>query len=128
MEAVLLIGRILFSAVFIGSGINHLRNSAAVGQYAASAGVPSGHAIAIVTGLTILIGGLMVLLGFKGRIGAILLVLFLVPVSFIMHRFWGVSDPMVAANQQAHFMKNIALAGAALMVIYFGTGALSLRP
>jgi len=45
-----------------------------------------------------------------------------------MHRFWGLQDPMMAANQMAHFFKNIALAGAALIIIYFGSGPLSLVP
>ncbi len=128
MDILLLIGRILFSAIFINSGIHHLRDSKGVGQYAESGGVPSGQAAAIITGLMILIGGLMILLGIKPAIGALLLVIFLIPTAFVMHKFWGLSDPMMAAMQQAHFMKNLALAGAALILIACGTGTLSLAP
>ncbi len=73
-----------------------------------------------------LLGGISVLLGYKARLGAWLLVIFLVPVTFIMHRFWTVSDPGWGSVQQAMFMKNLALLGAALLLTHFGSGPLSL--
>ena len=65
-------------------------------------------------GVLALLGGLSVLLGVRARIGALLLVVFLVPVTLMMHRFWAETDPMMMRMQQAHFMKNIAMLGAAL--------------
>jgi putative oxidoreductase len=52
--------------------------------------------------------------------------LFLVPVTIVMHQFWGLSDPQMAAMQKANFLKNVALIGAALMIMYYGSGPVSL--
>ena len=72
-----------------------------------------------------LAGGLSVLLGFRAKIGAWLLVLFLVPVTVMMHNFWAVQDPMMRGMQQAMFMKNLSMLGAALLISHFGAGPLS---
>ncbi|MGH7530493.1 MAG: DoxX family protein [Gemmatimonadales bacterium] len=117
----LLIGRIVFAAFFILSGFNHLTNLGMVAQYTASQGVPAAQVAVLTTGLMLLFGGFSVLLGWQVRAGALVLILFLVPVAFIMHRFWGLADPMMAQIQQAHFWKNITLAGAALMIYALAT-------
>jgi uncharacterized membrane protein YphA (DoxX/SURF4 family) len=118
---ILLLGRVLFSVFFIMSGYNHLTKLGMMAQYAGSQGVPAPKLAVGVTGLMLLGGGLSILLGFEPRIGALLLVVFLVPTAFQMHRFWGVADPMAAQNQFIHFWKNIVAAGGALMVYYFAT-------
>ena len=64
--------------------------------------------------------------GYKVEWGAGLVVLFLVPVTFMMHNFWAVSDPMMAQMQMAMFMKNLSMLGGALLISYFGAGPLSL--
>jgi uncharacterized membrane protein YphA (DoxX/SURF4 family) len=116
-------GRILFAAIFILSGIGHLTRAGAMSQYAAAFKVPQPRLAVIVTGLMILTGGLSILLGYQVRAGALLLVVFLVPAAVYMHPFWGGQEAMQAANQQAHFLKNLSLAGAALMIYYFATVA-----
>jgi putative oxidoreductase len=113
---VLLIGRVVFSFFFILSGFNHLTKLSMMSAYAGSAGVPAPTVAVAVTGLMLLAGGLSVLLGLRPKLGAALLVVFLVPTAIIIHKFWGIADPMMAANQFAHFWKNIALAGGALMI------------
>jgi len=113
---VLLIGRVVFSFFFIYSGFNHLTKLSMLAQYAGAAGVPAPTVAVAVTGLMLLGGGLSLLLGVKPKVGAALLFLFLVPTAFLMHKFWGIPDPMMAAMQAANFWKNIALAGAALMI------------
>lgn len=128
MELVLLIGRLLFSFLFLYSGISHLTQRVGMTAYAKGAGLPMPDVAVTATGLMILAGGLSVLLGFYPRFGAWLLVAFLIPVAVTMHKFWGLTDPMMAATQRAHFMKNIALAGAAMIIAYFGTGPYSLAP
>ncbi len=67
-----------------------------------------------------------VLLGYRARIGAWLIVLFLVPVTFAMHKFWGIADPATAQDQMAHFMKNLSMLGGALLITQFGAGPGSL--
>lgn len=128
MDIVLLIGRVLFSALFITSGISHFTQRAGTVAYAKGGGLPIPEVAVTVTGLMLLAGGSSVLLGFYPRILAWLLVLFLIPAAFTMHKFWGLTDPMMAAIQRAHFMKNIALAGGAMIIAYFGTGPYSLTP
>ena len=117
----LLVGRVVFSFFFIYSGFNHLTKLSMYAQYAGGSGVPAPTLAVIVTGLMLLAGGLSILLGVQPRWGALLLVAFLIPVAFMIHRFWGLTDPMMAANQAAHFWKNIALAGAALMIYALAT-------
>ncbi|HET8712476.1 MAG TPA: DoxX family protein [Gemmatimonadales bacterium] len=115
----LLIGRVLFSFFFIYSGFNHLTKLSMMSGYAAASGVPAPTVAVLVSGLMLLAGGLSILLGFKPKLGAILLFVFLVPTAFMVHKFWGIADPMLAANQAAHFWKNITLAGAALLIYGF---------
>jgi putative oxidoreductase len=128
MDAVALAGRILFSLVIIVSAYGHLTKTAGTAGYAGSKGVPLPKLAVVVTGLMLLVGGLSVLLGIWVKVGAALLVLFLVPTAFTMHNYWTISDPMAKAGDQAHFLKDIALAGAALMIFAFGTGSLSIAP
>lgn len=120
-SALLLVGRVVFSFFFIYSGFNHLTKLKSSSQYAASSGVPAPKLSVAVSGLMLIAGGASILLGIYPRWGALLLIAFLLPSAFLMHKFWGVADPMVAANQAAQFWKNIALAGAALMIYAFAT-------
>ena len=121
---VTLAGRILFSAIFIMSGFLHF-SQAEIG-YAAQAGVPMARLLVPASGLLALAGGLSILLGYRAKIGGWLLVLFLVPVTLMMHNFWAVKDPMMAQMQMAMFLKNVTVIGGALLISQFGTGALSL--
>jgi len=96
-------------------------------QYTASMGVPLPTVATLVTGLMILLGGLSILLGYKVKIGALLLIVFLVPTTFIAHAFWDIQDAMQAQMQMVMFMKNLGLTGAAMLIYYFGSGPLSLE-
>jgi putative oxidoreductase len=78
------------------------------------------------SGILALAGGLSILLGYKAKIGAWLLVLFLIPVTLMMHNFWAVKDPMMAQMQMAMFLKNVTMIGGALLISRFGAGPLSL--
>jgi putative oxidoreductase len=120
-DVLFLVGRVLFAWLFLRSGVSHLQRLEGTAQYAASGGVPAPKVAVVVTGLMLLVGGLSILLGYEPRIGALVLVIFLVPTALIMHRYWGITDAMMAATQGAHFWKNIALAGAALMIYYCAT-------
>ena len=126
MKYVVLLGRILFSAIFLASAPKHF-TAGAIG-YAAAAGTPMAHVLVPLSGVLALLGGLSILLGIKARGGAWLIVIFLIPVSLIMHRFWGLPDPQMVMMQQIHFMKNVSMLGGALLIAYFGSGPLSLMP
>lgn len=118
MEFLLLIFRILFTILFISSGFGHLSNTDQMSDYAASKGVPMAKFSVIISGLMLLFGGFSILLGLWVDIGALLLILFLLPAAFMMHNFWTVEDPMDRQNEQIHFMKDLALAGGAYCIWY----------
>lgn len=124
MGLIVLLGRVLFAAIFVMASFGHFK-SGTIG-YAASQGVPMANVLVPVSGVIAIAGGLSILLGFKARFGAWLIVIFLVPVTFMMHAFWGVTDPMAAQMQQIMFMKNVSMLGAALLVSQFGAGPMSL--
>jgi putative oxidoreductase len=117
MEWAFLAGRVIFGLFFVINGVNHFAMWRAMSGYAASKGVPAPQAAVIITGIMLLLGGASVATGYQPVIGNLLLVIFLVPVAFWMHNFWAESDPMMRANQMAHFLKNLALAGAALALL-----------
>src|SRR5262249_30173925 len=118
------LGRTLFAAIFIMASLGHFK-SQTIG-YAAAQGVPFASILVPLSGVLALAGGLSILLGYKARLGAGLIVLFLVPVNFMMHKFWAVSDPVMAQMQQIMFMKNLAILGGALLIAHFGAGPVSL--
>ena len=117
MEWLVLMGRLLFAVLFLGSGAGHLTQSQMMAGYAQSKGVPWARASVLGTGVLIVVGALMVLLGVWADLGALLLVVFLLPTAVLMHGFWSVPDPMQRTVEMTSFMKNMALAGAALMLL-----------
>jgi putative oxidoreductase len=114
MDVVLLVGRVLFGALFIASAIGHLTQTKAMAGYAASRGVPMATAATVLTGVQILLGGSSVILGVWGDLGSLLLVVFLAGTAVLMHQFWRESEPMNRQMEMVHFNKDVALAGAAL--------------
>ena len=118
MILLLLLGRLLFGGFFIASGINHFTNAGMMSGYAGSKGVPAPYIAVVGSGVMLVLGGASVLLGFLPVLGLLLLIIFLVPTSVIMHDFWTVEDPQQRAAEQINFLKNIALTGAALALMY----------
>lgn len=74
----------------------------------------------------ILLGGLSVVLGYQVKWGALLLIIFLIPTTFMMHAFWSVPDPIQSQMQMAMFMKNLSMLGGAILIYYFGSGPFNL--
>jgi putative oxidoreductase len=124
MKYIVLIGRILFSTIFIMTIMGHFSKQDI--SFAAAAGVPLAPIAVPVSGIIAFLGGLSIAFGYKAKWGAWLIVLFLVPITLMMHNFWAAPDKMAAQMQLAMFIKNISILGAALMIAYFGTGPLSL--
>lgn len=94
--------------------------------WAAQQGVPLPQILVPLAGLLGLAGGASVMLGYRTKVGAWLLILFLVPVTVVMHNFWAVRDPMIAQMQVGFFLANLSRIGAALLIAHFGAGPLSL--
>ncbi len=121
---IVLFGRLLFVLIFLMAGPNHFSKQTIV--FAASQGVPFASLAVPLSGILALAGGLSVLLGYRAKVGAWLIALFLVPVTFAMHKFWTVTDPMMAQMQMIMFMKNISILGGALLISQLGAGPFSL--
>jgi putative oxidoreductase len=124
MNSIPLIGRILFSIIFIFAGFKHFSHDMI--QNAANQNVPLPSLLVPLSGIMSLLGGLSILLGYKARYGAWLLILFLIPVTVMMHPFWKMTDPHAAMIQQIMFFKNLAILGGAFLIAYFGSGPLSI--
>jgi putative oxidoreductase len=124
MKAILFIGRLLFSLIFLMAPMMHFTSRGVA--YAASQGVPVPSFLVPFSGIIAFLGAVSIIIGFKARIGAWLIVLFLVPVSLFMHDFWNIADAMARGMQMAMFTKNMALLGGALIIAYFGSGPWSI--
>jgi len=123
MDIVLIVGRVLFSLLFISSGVAHLTKLEAMTGYAQYKKVPAAKLSVIVTGLMLIIGGLYVALGIYADLGALLLTIFLLLSAFKMHDFWNVTDAQAKQSEMTSFMKNLALAGASLIIfVLVGSG------
>jgi putative oxidoreductase len=121
---IVLLGRFLFVLIFLMSGPNHFATQTIA--YAASQGVPLASIAVPLSGLIALAGGLSILLGYRAKFGAWLLVLFLAAVTPMLHNFWAVTDPMMHQMQLIMFMKNVSMLGGALVVTQVGVGPWSL--
>jgi putative oxidoreductase len=118
MEIILLIGRILFGGFFIVMGINHFQNLGVMSGYAKSKNVPFPRLAVIGTGVMLVAGGASVLLGIVPIVGLSLLILFLLSTLVTMHDFWNLEEPQQRAADQVNFLKNVALIGASLALMY----------
>jgi putative oxidoreductase len=121
----LLVGRILLAALFLVAGVRKLMAVAASAGYFAKLGMPMPEVMAWVAVAIELGGGLLLVLGWKTRSVAWLLILFTAIATFMAHRFWQF-DAAQYGNQLNHFLKNAAVIGGLLYVVAFGPGALSL--
>jgi putative oxidoreductase len=121
---VVLLGRFFFALIFLMAGPNHFLHQTIA--FAASQGVPLASIAVPFSGVLALAGGLSILLGYRARLGAWLIVIFLVGVTPMLHNFWTVSDPMMRQMQMVMFMKNVAMLGGALLITQLGSGPWSL--
>jgi len=117
MDILFLVGRIFFGGFFAVMGLNHFMKRTMMVQYAQSKGLPMPGMAVGLTGLMILLGGLGVLLGVYVQVALWLIIVFLLGVTFQMHNFWSITDPQTKMVEMTNFMKNMALLGAALMML-----------
>ena len=117
MRSLSVLGRMIFGGFFVFNGVSHFRNQKMMSQYAEAKGVPAADASIPATGAMLLGGGLSIMAGLKPKQGLATIIGFLVPVTLQMHRFWEVPDPQQRMNEMINFSKNVALVGAALMML-----------
>lgn len=121
-----LLARLLIAAVFIPAGLMKIPGFDATAAYMAAKGLPLVPLLLVLTILIEAGGGLMILLGWRAREAALVLFLFLIPVTVIFHGFWNLEDA-ARMEQQRAFMKNIGIMGGVLLIAAFGSGPMSLE-
>lgn len=120
MKYIPLAARICLCIIFINAGIGKIFGFASTAEMMANQGLPIANVLLILTIAFQLLGGFSLLLGYKVKIGSILLILFLIPATLVFH------NPIANPDEINSFLKNIGLIGGLLMVIYAGAGALSI--
>jgi putative oxidoreductase len=119
MDVVFLIGRILLALIFIFSGLTvHLIGRRQGIEYARMYNVPLVEIGVPLTGVLAVLGGLSVIFGVWGDLGALFLVAFLLLITPFMHAWWREEDAMQKQLQLVNFMKNTGLLGGALVTFY----------
>jgi putative oxidoreductase len=115
-----LIGRILLVLIFLQSGIGKIGNFEGTAKYMAGYGMPYTTFFLLGAIFFELVGSITVILGYFTRLGALLLVIFLIPTTLIFHTNF--ADPM----QKINFMKNVSMFGGCLLLLMAGAGRFSL--
>ena len=125
--AMTVVGRVMLATIFLMSAVgNKIPNFNDVAAYIAFEGVPMPQ-VMLFGGIVFLIAGsLSVIAGYKAKIGAGLLLVFLVLATYFFHDFWSFEDAAEKQQQMIQFMKNLALMGAMVHLIANGPGPMSL--
>ena len=123
MKFVPLIGRALFSVIFMFSAVSKFSDYYV--YEAQTKGIPFSEILIPLVGIFELVAALSILFGFLSRWGSWIIVLLLFPITFTMHDFWNVADPVAYQLTLMTFMKNISIIGGALLISHFGTGPYS---
>ena len=122
-----LLGRLFVAAVFVLSGINKVGNFSGTAAFMSSAGLPMAELLLVPTIAIEIICGLMLVLGWQTRFAALILLLFMIPVTLVFHNPWAATEAALAQQQMIHFLKNLAIMGGLLNLIAFGAGSYSIE-
>ena len=120
------LGRLLLSTIFLMSAVgNKIPHFSAVATVMESVGVPAPQLLLVGAIGFLIVGSLSLILGYHARIGAALLLTFLVLASYYFHAFWNL-EGQAQQEQMIHFMKNLSMMGAMVFVLANGSGPMSL--
>ena len=119
-------GRILLAIIFLVSGIGKIGGFAGTAGYMLSKGLPMTEVVLAITIVIEIGGALMLILGWKAKLGAAVLFLWMIPVTIMFHNFWAL-PPADQQIQMIMFMKNLGLMGGMLYIMAYGSGPMSLK-
>jgi putative oxidoreductase len=120
-----ILGRLLLCTIFFMAAVgNKIPHFDQVAKYMESAGMPAPRLLLVGAIVFLLAGSVSVIVGYQARIGATLLLIFLVLATYYFHAFW-TFEGQEQQNQMAHFMKNLSMMGAMLFIIANGAGPAS---
>lgn len=117
MEIAFLIGRIIVGLYWLMGAVNHFTQVKSMVPYAKMKNVPMAELAVPGTGLLLLVAALSIITGFYPVVAVAALVVFLVPVTFMMHNFWTIEDPMAKMSDMIMFTKNISMLGYTLILL-----------
>lgn len=120
----LLLSRIIICILFIWGGINKLQSWEWISQFLFEYGVPFASTMLVLAMMLEFGCGLLILVGFKTRAAAVVLLCVLIPATFLFHQFWKF-EGMYAVLQHEQFMANLALVGGLLFLSVAGPGRFS---
>ena len=116
MDFVFLLGRILFGSIFIVTGVRHIAEVEAATKHAVAKNLPQAKNLVMLSGVTFGLGGISTILGIYGDLGALAILLTLIPATWYFHRFWERTDEMARMMDVTHFLKNLSLMGGSLIL------------
>ena len=120
-----LIGRILMALIFLQSAYGKITAFAPTAATMAGKGMPMANVLLVAAIAIELVAATLLIVGWKTRLAALALVVFMIPATLYFHDYWNAPQPEVR-NQRNHFMKNVTILGALIFVIGMGAGPLSL--
>lgn len=123
MEIILIIGRIFFGALWIGAGFAHFKSLEAMTGYAKYKKLPAPKLGVIGSGLTFLVGGILIVLGTWVDLASLLIAVTVILAALIFHQYWKESDANTKMQETMAFNKDIALGGAALILFALVAGS-----
>ncbi len=110
---ILLIGRVLFVALFVSAARGHIKNHP---QYVEGSGkkLPVPILAGWPAGVWLLVAAISIVAGIWADLGSLMIALFLVPAAVVFHPFWRQTDPAARRTHESSFYRDISLLGAAL--------------
>jgi len=120
----LLLGRACLATIFLIAGFTKLTQFPETISHMSSAGILYTEIFLVLAIVTEIGGGLMILFGWKARLGALIILVFVASVTYVFHPFWAV-DQAEIANQSQHFLKNLSIIGGMLYIMCSGPGRYS---
>lgn len=123
-DVAVLIGRVLLALMFVYAGFGKIGGFEGTAGYIASKHLPLPVVATVIAIVVELIGGLMVVVGWKTRLAALAVAAFTLVASVIFHDFWTMTGNAAMMNQLM-FLKNIAVIGGLLVLAAFGPGRYS---
>jgi putative oxidoreductase len=120
-----LLGRVAVAAIFLISGTAKLVDVSGTAAHMSAVGIPYPETLAMFAGVAEILGALSLAFGALTRIGALGLILFMIPTTLLFHNFW-VFEGDEQRLQMVQFLKNIGLIGGLMMLVSFGPGRFSI--
>lgn len=118
------LARILISAIFVYSGISQLMHFDSTARVIAERGIPLATIAAAIAILIDLVGSAMLIIGWQTKLAAVILFIYLIPVTVMYHNFWA-APPQMHEMQLLNFLKNLGIMGGLLILATRGAGASS---